>query len=331
MGEYTSEYTTSPIDQRIHRLTDTALTVFNNEKIEDKLNVVMVYSNVCHFKRRKYLAEQFRDEMLKTPDVALYIVELAYGNDPFELTYANNKNHLQLRTSSDNVLWEKECMINLGVQKLLPTNWKAFAWVDCDISFDSIHWASDTLKILNGHRDVVQLFNICLDLDKDGNTMSCYHSLGYQYETRQKYYPSQTGFSHSGYAYACTRRFYDNFMKSILECEILGSADYKLALAFFNMNTLSYCDDHKKILNELKERVKYCRLGYVPTVITHHFHGSKDKRGYNTRYLQLVKYKFNPKTMLDRDEQGLLVPSNRFPKGLLAYIKKYMLDRSEDE
>ena len=252
MTAYSSEHNTNATDRRIHRLTDTALTIYNNIKIEDNLHVIMVYSNICHFKRRKYLAEQFRDEMLKTPNVKLYIVELAYGDNPYEITEKDNKQHLQLHTANDNVLWLKECMINLGIQKLLPSCWKAVAWIDADISFDSIHWASDTLRILNGHRDVVQLFNVCLDLDKDGNTMTCYHSLGYQYETRQKYYRSLINFSHSGYAYACTRRFYDVFMKSILEYEIQGSVDYKLALMFFNIDTLAYCEDHKAILDDLK-------------------------------------------------------------------------------
>ena len=88
-----SYYDTIDADERIHKLSDTALTIYNNDKIEDKLNVIMVYSNVCHFKRRKYLAEQFRDQMYKTPDVRLFMVELAYGADSFEVSDCyNNKN-----------------------------------------------------------------------------------------------------------------------------------------------------------------------------------------------------------------------------------------------
>jgi len=56
------------------------------------------------------------------------------------------------------VLWHKENMINLGVQKLLPPTWKAFAWIDADIEFDSPSWAIDTLKVLNGSCDNAILF-----------------------------------------------------------------------------------------------------------------------------------------------------------------------------
>ena len=64
----------------------------------------MVHINPEKFKRRKYISSRFRDEMLKTPNVTLYIGELAYGDDPFEVTEPNNKNHLQLRTYRNNIL-----------------------------------------------------------------------------------------------------------------------------------------------------------------------------------------------------------------------------------
>ena len=112
--------------------------------------------------------------------------------------------------------------------------------------------------------------------------------------------------------------------------EILGSGDYRSALAHFNKDTLCYSEGHKSLLEDLKSRVKYCRLGYVPGVIMHYYHGAKANRGYNTRYKQLVKHKFDPNTMLDKDEQGLLIPNENFPKELLKYIKDYFRSRLED-
>jgi hypothetical protein len=88
----------------------------------------------------------------------LYIVELAYGNQSFQVTKSNNTRHLQIRTNTA-PLWHKENMINMAVQHLLPDSWKAFAWIDADIEFDSSSWALDTLKILNGSKDIVQLFS----------------------------------------------------------------------------------------------------------------------------------------------------------------------------
>ena len=164
------DYQSCNNDEIVHKLSSNALTILSNEKIEDKLNVIVIHTNPCHFKRRKFLSEQFKSQMLKTPDVELFIVELVYDLDSFEITDANNKNHLQLRTSKSNMLWSKENLINIATEKLLPQNYKAFAWIDADIEFDNIHWAEYKLKLLNGHYDVMQLFDICLDLNKNNET-----------------------------------------------------------------------------------------------------------------------------------------------------------------
>ena len=60
-------------------------------------------------------------------------------------------------------------LINLAVEKLLSKNYKAFAWIDADIEFDSYTWVIDTLKLLNGTFDIVQLFSHCVFMDKDGS------------------------------------------------------------------------------------------------------------------------------------------------------------------
>ena len=62
-------------------------------------------------------------------------------------------------------MWHKENLINLAVERLLPSDWKAVAWVDAEVEIESPTFALDTLKILNGHRDIVQLFSHGLDLD----------------------------------------------------------------------------------------------------------------------------------------------------------------------
>jgi hypothetical protein len=97
----------------------------------------------------KEFVKRFENE---EPNVNLFIVELIYSNQRFIITNKNNKNHLQIKTEV--AIWHKENMVNLGVKYLLPSNWKAFAWIDADIEFESNTWALDTLKILNGCKDV---------------------------------------------------------------------------------------------------------------------------------------------------------------------------------
>jgi len=111
--------------------------ISNNDKLEDKLNVIIVISNPCEYARRYILAKEFiaRMEMEET-NVRLFVVELCYSNQKFRVTNKNNINHLQLRTDSAPI-WHKESMINVAINKLLPKTWKAVAWIDADISFEA--------------------------------------------------------------------------------------------------------------------------------------------------------------------------------------------------
>ena len=157
-------------DDATLRPCETKDAIYNNDPIEEKLNVIAVISNPCLYARRYKLFNEFVKRMEEEEHVNLFIVELAYGTQPFVITDKSNKNHLQLK--ADDPLWHKENMVNLGVQHLLPKNYKAFAWIDADIEFDNNSWALDTLKILNGYKDVVQIFSHCVDLNHD-NTNRC--------------------------------------------------------------------------------------------------------------------------------------------------------------
>ena len=153
MADYSyCEYSNNGNDQLVNRLNHTSLSIYNNDPIESSLNVVCVHINPSHFQTRTRLTKNFIEVMNRTPNVTLYIGELVYGDDAYEVTDKNNTKHLQLRTSRDNLLWHKESLLNLVIQKCLPENWKAVAWVDADLFFDNgVDWAMHTLKILNGY------------------------------------------------------------------------------------------------------------------------------------------------------------------------------------
>jgi hypothetical protein len=309
--------------------------LLNNEPIEDKLNVIIVISNPMQFARRYILAREFikRCEM-EEENINLYIVELIYDNQQYILTDKNNKSHLQLKTKIP--LWHKENMINLGVKYLLPKEWKAFAWIDADIEFDSPHWATDTLKLLNGTFDIVQLWSHCADLDKNEKCMQNFTSAGYQYIKNNCIYKQNTGldFSHPGYAWACTRKAYEK-MNGLYDASILGSSDHNMLLSLFgygiqSLNSLT-TDGYKKSIKEYENKVKTLRFGYVPTVIRHYFHGSKKNRKYSERWKILVDNKFDPLEHITYDKIGLLVPTKSCPQQLLNDIMTYFAERNEDE
>jgi hypothetical protein len=117
-------------------------------------------------------------------------------------------------------MWHKENMINLGVKYLLHSTYKAFAWIDADIEFDNNNWALDTLRILNGSKDIVQLFSHCVDMDKNEYTMKIFNSAGYQFHKSHIHCKSGVNYWHPGYAWAITRKAYEK-IKGLYDGAIL--------------------------------------------------------------------------------------------------------------
>jgi hypothetical protein len=225
-------------------------------------------------------------------------------------------------------------MVNLGVKYLLPTNWKAFAWIDADVEFDNNSWALDTLKVLNGAKDVVQLFSHCVDMDKQGNNLNIFNSFGYCFNKNKPYTIKSSDYWHPGYAWAITRRAYDK-IGGLYEKGLLGSGDNIMALAFINkcknMNNPNYSDDYNNSMLEYQINASKLRLGYVPGIIRHHFHGSKANRRYTERWQILMQHNFSPATHLNYDSKGILIPSETFSEELKQDVFNYFLERKEDE
>lgn len=204
--------------------------VQNNDPIDDVLHVIGVVSNYCQFARRYILAREFVMRLEREPNVILYLVELAYDNQQFQVTNAKNPRHLQLRTNTSG-LWHKENMINIGIKKLFSKNWKAGGFCDMDIEFENANWVMDTLKILNGTRDIIQPFSHCIDMDLNRDAMNIFASFGYQYYHKRKY--TQLGVNkiwHPGYSLMFTRRAFQK-MDGIYQDSILGSGDYNMMMA----------------------------------------------------------------------------------------------------
>lgn len=288
--------------------------ILNNEPIEDNLHVVAVISNPCNYKIRYKLAREFMARMENEQNVIVYLVELVYGDQDFVLTDSNNKRHLQLR--GDIPLWHKENMINLGVKYLLPSDWKAFAWIDADIAFDNPHWSMDTLKILNNGCDVVQLFTNCVDMGHDEKIMNMFTGFGYQYSKMFKK-GLGTNYWHPGFAWACNRYAYDK-MEGVLDFGILGSGDNIMCHPFINCADKSLksgmSQDYINYICVKQEKMKDLRLGYVPGIIRHYFHGKKVNRKYLEREDILSKYKYSPYKHMMYNDIGLIIPTTECPQ-----------------
>ena len=310
----------------------TRVAILNNYQLEDKLHVIAVISNPCQYARRYILAREFIKRMEREESIILYVVELAYWDQGFYVTEKKNKRHLQLRGTVP--LWHKENMINLGVKKLLPATWRAFAWIDADIEFESTTWASDALKVLNGSKDIIQLYSHAIDMDPKKNAMSIFPSFGFQYAKGSRYGGNGINMWHPGFAWACTRKAYEK-MGGIYEKSILGAGDHNISLSIIANGIKSINEhttqDYKDSILELEKGASTLRLGYVPGVILHYFHGSKKNRKYSERWKILVDNQYSPSLHLTHNKDGLLIPTPECPKKLLDDIFNYFSERNEDE
>ena len=321
------------IDNINYKVNDIKLAIHNNDPIEDKLNVIIVISNPCLYAKRYILLKEFVKRIEEEEEfVNLFIVEMIYANQKFIITDKKNKNHLQLKT--DTPIWHKENMVNLAVQKLLPSNYKAFAWIDADVEFENNSWALDTLKILNGSKDVVQLFSHCVDMSAENNNLTIFNSFGYSFNKNKKYTTSGNDYWHPGYAWAITRKAYEK-IGGLYDKGVLGSGDSIMALSFINkcdvMNNNEYHKDYNNSMLEYQLKASKLRLGYVPGVIRHHYHGSKKNRQYTERWKLLMKHQFSPIEHLNYDKQGILIPTDLFPSDFKEDIMDYFRERKEDE
>jgi len=218
---------------------------------------------------------------------------------------------------------------------LLPSDWKAVAWIDADIEFENPTWATDTLKVLNGSKDVVQLFSHCVDMSPIGDAMKIFTSWGYQYTKGMPYSSNSTNYWHPGYGWACSRKAYDR-MGGLFDKGTLGSGDNIMALSClqrgvsFALNKEN-TQDYKDSVLEFQDRVKNLRFGYVPGVIRHYYHGTKASRSYGERWKILVNHKYCPSIHLTYDKNGLLVPTSECPTQMLDEILAYFSGRNEDD
>lgn len=305
---------------------------------DNTLYVIGVISNPVRYQSRYRLAREFIKRMEATPNVQLCIVETAFGDRHHEVTEKGNPWHLQLRTNSE--IWIKECMINLGVRHLLPRDWKYVAWVDCDVEFDNPQWALDTIQQLQ-HYPIVQPFQNAINMGPHGNILKFFDSVGFKVHKNGVKFPKDTKytgdpyqFGHCGYAWACTRKFYENVL-GLIDYAILGSADHHMALGcrgYYSHSVHSAVHGNfMKLCHEWQDRAMQLThgiIGYTVGHLKHYFHGPMSRRFYVDRWSILVRHRFDPVNDLRRDEQGLIQLIN---KPLLEHdIRLYMRSRHED-
>jgi hypothetical protein len=294
------------------------------------LHVASAYINPQRWDTRRQLFNNFRRDMAATANAKLYVGELAYGERPFEVTNASHAGDFQFRTTTE--LWHKENLLNLIISRF-PSDWQYGAYLDGDMHMTRRDWALEAIHLLQ-HYDFVQLFSSYQDLTADQRPLGARAGFAYNYGTtgivRRSYRDGAPG---GGWAF---RRSAFDAVGGLLDICILGSGDswmaYGLAGEPNNHPETARSGAYADAILAWQQRASVIKknFSYLDNHAIHYFHGSKMRRGYSTRWQILLDNKFDPRTDLFRDWQGIYQLTPDKP-ALRDAIRRYFASRNEDD
>ena len=300
--------------------------------------------------------------MQQSPNIVLHLIEMAYGDRPFEVTSASNPLDIQVRSSHE--LFHKENLLNLAVSRF-PADWRYGAIIDADFHFTRHDWALETIHQLQ-HYDWVQLFSQYVNLDGEivpgvghrqiGNPSNGFvygfHKLGGRIPPEWcgggaeptsggSNQPPWLGAPGGAWGF---RRSAWSAVGGLLDRCILGSGDWYGAFGLagyvidhevertLGKKSTQYQPAYLKYIRSWQERARdafHGNIGYVDCFATHHFHGPMSRRGYSDRDNILIQNQFDPMIDVHPDWQGVLQLSSGKPR-LRDDIRRYFLSRVED-
>ena len=316
---------------------------------EQMLHVAAVYSNPCRWRTRRHLFNDFRRHIAGLPNVRLYIGELAYGDRPFEVTSAAHPLDFQWRTRHE--LWHKENLLNLVIARF-PSDWRYGAYVDGDFTFTRHDVALESIHELQ-HYDWVQMYSTYSDLSPEHRPLRILQSFAHRFATGQLspavlkkvaaegyYCKPGRGVGTTGGAWAFRREAFDA-VGGLLDVCILGSGDWHMAFglagepdthpqtAELSKCGVAYANAIKEWQRRAAESTRR-NIGFVKCHAVHHWHGSKQQRGYGTRWKILRDEDYDPRSDIYKDWQGVYQLTANKP-GLRDAIRGYFRSRVEDD
>ena len=307
----------------------------NNSVNDTPLYVILPYFNYCHFQRRKQLFIEFIERYKATPGIALVVVEAALQGEQFDLPNPMPEAFAHFRVISQDPIWLKENLINIGVSRL-PDNWRMMAWVDADITFMNELWVEETkASLTNNPMSIVQMFKTAANLGPDEEVYRLDRGFAWCILSDAKTQTGKYTDLHPGFAWACSRKAYEA-MGGLIDWAILGSGDRHMALALIGDAEGSapggIHSDYKERLKAFGQRCKASnlRLGVINGTILHHWHGRLADRKYRERWNILVTNEYNPSQDVCRSHRCGLLQFTETGKRLVPEFYDYFQGRKED-
>lgn len=288
-----------------------------------RLAVVTCYFNPCGYRslRDNYL--RFINDM-RWFGLPLFVVEAAYDGAPF----VDDTSFLRLRAGPQHVMWQKERLLNLIVERL-PEEFDAVAWLDADALLLDSGWPRKAVAAL-GQYPAVQLFEKWHFTDAHGRIDRTKFGVGHLGQLMLK---NGRGAAAPGGAWAAHRTVFP-----LYDAHVLGGGDSALLETWLAMEgsfvagTMSagYQRDYARWQRQARRKIRG-RVTCLPGEVAHLYHGHLADRRYTERHQILSRHAFDPAKHLQVDEQGLNAWTNAAPADLRAEVRDYFLARREDD
>jgi hypothetical protein len=286
-----------------------------------ELAVVCVFWSPAGWRslHRNYL--RFLHEM-RWWGVPTYNVEVAYEGQEFATPDA----WLQIRGGREHVLWQKERLINLAVERL-PERFDKVAWIDADMIFLDPTWPERVCQMLE-EWPVVQMWDTWHCADADGKVASvktCVGTHGERYVTNVDCCP--------GGAWAARRTVWP-----LYDRHIVGSGD-SMMVEGWTGHRARRC---LRMMNEPMEahfrawsadayaKVQ-SQIACLPGDAMHLYHGRLQDRQYHARWYPVIDGGYDPARHVRIDDTGLLAWTQEASPELVEWVAGYFHTRREDE
>jgi len=311
---------------------------YNNKKLPGTIWGITTFFNPAGYKNKKENYDKFR-ESSKKQGLKLVTVELEFGDYPFELNEDDADIVIHVRGKKENLLWQKEKLLNIGLKKI-PKNCDKVVWIDCDIIFENDFWVKETSELLEKYA-VVQPFSCIFNLPQkcvENTDLFVYgkgegkKSYGSAYAITEDFFLKKH--SEPGFVWSIRRDVLDKI--GFYDKSVIGDGDVLMLYAFMNIPTFNsissstgFRDDYMKWSSLVSKYVGKKDIFYTEGSIYHMWHGNRKNRIYEDRRLIIKKNNYNPVTDIKEGDNGLWKWSSD-KKDLHNGLKKYFSLRNEE-